>query len=128
MAESPFGYESSAINTRRVLGLLGLLALFLLIALSAIYFVLFHVEMPQRAQVVDTPGIIPPRPHLQADPQVDITAEREQKKQMLSRYAWLDSSHSFARIPINRAMELYASDQSKAGVPAHPTSSAGAGT
>lgn len=120
MAESPFGYESSAINTRRILAGMGGLAIFVVIAIGLIYVILHQGVMPHHARVVDEAGMIPPKPHLQAHPQADIAAERRQKQQLLSGYGWVDSSRSFARIPIQRAMQLYV-DAHAAGEATHPT-------
>ena len=38
----------------------------------------------------------------------DLEALRSQKRALLSQWDWTDSSHRFARIPIERAMSLYA--------------------
>lgn len=122
MAESPFGYESSAINTGRILAVMGGLAIFVVVSIGVIYFVLQDDVMPHRARLVDEAGLIPPAPRLQPHPQADITAERRQKQQLLSHYAWLDSSRSFARIPIQRAMQLTVEAQASSQ-PAPATSS-----
>lgn len=123
MAESPFGYESSAINTRRILAGIGGLVIFVLIAIGVIYVALHQDVMPHRAQVVDEVGIVPPTPHLQPHPHADIAAQRQQKQSLLSGYAWTDSARTFARIPIQRAMRLYA-DNHAAGATAQPVPAA----
>lgn len=107
MPESPFGYEPSAANTRRIPVAMGVIALFVLVAIGILHVVLHHGVLPHHAQVVDEPGLVPPEPQLQPHPQADIAAERAQKKFLLSQHAWLDSSHDFARIPIARAMQVY---------------------
>lgn len=107
MAESPFGHESSAINTGRILAAMGGLGIFVVMALGVIYLILQHDVMPNHARVVDEAGLSPPKPRLQAHPQTDIAAERLQKHDLLSGYGWADSSRSYARIPIQRAMQLY---------------------
>jgi hypothetical protein len=125
MSERPFGHESSAINTRWVLALMGSLALFVLIAVGVLHVVFHHVVMPEHAEVVTASGAIPPNPRLQPHPQHDIALERAQKHQMLSSYRWLDGSHDFARIPIERAMQLYVQQHGAQAGPAAPTSSPG---
>ena len=82
-----------------------------------------HVVMPEHAEVVTAPGVIPPNPRLQPHPQQDIALERAQKQQMLSGYRWLDGSHDFARIPIERAMQLYVQQHGGQAGPAAPSSS-----
>ncbi|MCA9109641.1 MAG: hypothetical protein KDA52_06820 [Planctomycetaceae bacterium] len=53
-----------------------------------------------RAQAVD-PGVTPDQTAMR-------TAAERQLQQQLSSYAWQDSDHKFARIPIERAMSLLA--------------------
>lgn len=108
MAERPFGHESPNVRSGRVLAVIGTLALFVIIAVGVLHVVLHQGTMPHRAQVAARPAVIPPAPRLQPHPDADIAAERAQKRQMLTSYAWLDPSHRFARIPIQRAMQLYA--------------------
>lgn len=107
MAERPFGHESPGVNTGRVLTVLGALSLFVVIAVIVLHFVLRDAAMPHRVQVVDRSGVIPPAPRLQPHPDRDIASERAQKQGMLSQYAWTDPSRHYARIPIQRAMQLY---------------------
>lgn len=113
MAERPFGHEPSAIHVGRVRILLGVLALCVLIAVGVLYLVLRAV-MPNHAQVEARRDAIPPAPRLQAHPQVDLAALRAQKRQLLTHYAWTDATHRYARIPIERAMQLYVQQQAKA--------------
>jgi len=57
------------------------------------------------------PGAPPPvqgSAILQANPAQDIRAFNAQKRALLDGYAWLDTSHTVARIPIERAMALLA--------------------
>lgn len=124
MAERPFGHESSAINVRRIVALIGGLAVFVLVAVGVLYVVL-HQVMPNRAQVQARAGAIPPPPRLQPHPDADLAALRAHKRELLTHYAWLDPSHHYARIPIRRAMQLYAHEQAK-GPPA-PQDAAGGG-
>ncbi|HEV7121971.1 MAG TPA: hypothetical protein VGN24_00925 [Rhodanobacter sp.] len=121
MAERPFGHESSAINTQVVLTAVGILAAFVVIAVGVLHVVLHHAVMPEHAQVVTAPGAIPPEPRLQPHPQQDIALERAQKQRMLSRYGWLDGSRRFARIPIDRAMQLYVKQHGDQVGPAAPS-------
>lgn len=113
MAERPFGHEPSAIHVGLVRILMGALALFVLIAVGVLYLVL-HGIMRHRVQVQTRPGAIPPEPRLQAHPDADLAALRTQKWQLLTHYAWADPSHRYARIPIQRAMQLYVQQQAKA--------------
>lgn len=125
MAERPFGHESSAINVKRILALMGTLALFVVISVGVLHFVL-HRVMPDHAQVQARAGAIPPPPRLQPHPDPDLAALRAQKRALLTHYAWVDPSHHYARIPIQRAMQLYAHEQAKAQPAPQQTAGGGA--
>ena len=120
MAETSFGHESSAIAVRRVVGLGGVLAV---TVIGVVFLIRVMVEewiTPQHAQVVARGAVIPPEPRLQAQPDIDLAALRAQKQALLSTWGWTDSTHEFARIPIERAMAVYA------GQHAEPSGSASA--
>jgi hypothetical protein len=57
----------------------------------------------------------PAGPILQASPQGDLQAMRAAEKLVLEGYGWVDASHTVARVPIARAIELLA-----ASAPAAP--------
>lgn len=126
MAEHPFGHEPSGIDTRRVLVVGACLALLVLACVISLHFVLRDLVAPQHAGVMIRPAPIPPQPRLQPNPQNDLAVLRAQKEALLSGYAWNGSSHQFARIPIERAMQIYA--QQHASPPASATSAAPAST
>ncbi|MGA9420819.1 MAG: hypothetical protein WBW61_00540 [Rhodanobacteraceae bacterium] len=107
MAEAPFGHESPAINTGRVLTIGAILGCVVVGAVIALHFILDYGVMPQRAAIVARSGRIPPLPRLQPHPARDLAALRVQKQTLLSSYAWIDATHRYARIPIGRAMALY---------------------
>ncbi len=50
--------------------------------------------------------IIPPEPHLQADPYRDIGAALMAQRQELTSYGWFDADHKRAHIPIDRGIAL----------------------
>lgn len=51
-------------------------------------------------------AIAVPLPHLQAEPYLDLHAERAHEDGLISGYAWIGARHAAARIPIGRAMTL----------------------
>lgn len=105
--EHPFGHEPSAIATRRVLATGGVLALIVVGIVIVLHFALRNAAMPYHAQVAIRPAPIPPPPRLQPSPENDLAQLRAQKARLLSYYAWTDSAHRYAHIPISRAMEIY---------------------
>ncbi len=106
--EHPFGHEPSAIAVRRVLMIGAILACMVLTTVGVLHFVLRDWVMPQHAHLVLRPDLIPPQPRLQPSPQNDLAVFRAQKAAMLSSYSWTDAAHTYARIPITRALQIYA--------------------
>jgi hypothetical protein len=80
--------------------------------------------MPNYAEVAARPGQVPPKPRLQPHPQTDLAKFRAQKEALLSGYAWADAQHDYARIPIQRAMQIYVQEHAHAAIPASGSSSA----
>ena len=54
-----------------------------------------------------------PEPHLQISPQGDLEELRKQESEILSTYQWIDRDQGVARIPIDRAMQLFVERQKK---------------
>jgi hypothetical protein len=52
----------------------------------------------------------PPAPRLQANPRRDLATLRARDQALLDRYAWIDRSAGTVRIPVERAMELLATE------------------
>ena len=119
--EHPFGHEPSAIAVRRVLIVGAILTFVVLTSVVVLHFVLRDLVMPRHAELMLRPGAIPPEPRLQPSPQNDLVVFRARKEALLSGYAWADGSHTYARIPITRAMQIYARQH------ARPSSGATAG-
>lgn len=105
--EHPFGHEPSAIAVRRVLIIGAMLTFVVLTSVVVLHFVLRDLVMPHHAELMLRPGAIPPEPRLQPSPQSDLAGFRAHKEALLSGYAWTDASHTYARIPIARAMQIY---------------------
>lgn len=124
--EHPFGHEPAAIATRRVLATGAALALVVIGVVIVLHFALRNAAMPNHAQVAVRPATIPPPPRLQPSPQEDLARFRGEKQALLSYYAWTDSAHRYAHVPISRAMEIYVqqhasrpSSASSSGAPPH---------
>jgi len=61
----------------------------------------------------------PPGPLLQTDPFRDLDELRAAEEETLEGWAWVDESAGLARIPVEKAMELYEAGE-RAGVPVQP--------
>lgn len=121
--EKPFGHEPDAINYRTILTLAGVLAVVVIAIAVGLHLALTRAVIPNHAEAAARPAQIPPKPRLQAHPQTDLAKFRAQKEALLSGYAWTDPQHDYARIPIGRAMQIYAQQHAQA-VPASASSSA----
>lgn len=123
--EKPFGHEPDAINYRTILLVAGLLAVVVIAIGVALHLILTRAVIPNHAEIAARPAQVPPKPRLQPHPQADLARFRAQKEALLSGYAWTDAQHAYARIPIQRAMQIYVQQHAHAsGSPASDSSSA----
>lgn len=107
MAEASSGHAASGIDVRRIVGLGAIVAVAVVLIIAGIRSAMVHWITAEHAALVARPGSIPPVPRLQPNPVGDLEAFRTEKHALLSEWKWTDSSHRFARIPIERAMSLY---------------------
>jgi len=108
VAETSPGHAPSGIEVLRIVGLLAIVAALVVVLAWSIHSAMLHWITPQHTALVSRAAPIPPPPRLQPSPGGDLEALRSQKRALLSQWDWTDSSHRFARIPIERAMSLYA--------------------
>ena len=71
-----------------------------------------QARQEMQPSVLQVPKPIP-EPHLQISPQGDLEELRRQEDEILSTYQWIDRDQGTARIPIDRAMELFLERQKK---------------
>ena len=64
------------------------------------------------------PERVPPGPILQIGPEAELTALREEMRELTESYGWVDESAGLAHIPIETAMDLVL--QSGIGAPGSP--------
>lgn len=103
------GYEPSDVNVANVgLVAVALYAVIALVGLS-LWGILAHFyrryppqPTPQHAPVIRN---VPP---LETNPPADLRAFNERARAQLDHYGWVDPQHGIVRIPIARAMQLYA--------------------
>jgi hypothetical protein len=108
VAEASSGHAPSGIEVRRIVALLAIVAASVVVLAWAIRSAMVRWVTPEHAALVTRAAPIPPAPRLQPIPGTDLEALRAQKRALLSKWEWTDPSHQFARIPIERAMSLYA--------------------
>jgi hypothetical protein len=113
-ARRPFGHEPASIAGRPIRIAAAILLATVLTLGSILHWSLQHLVAPDYATVAARRGPIPPGPRLQAHPTADLATLRAEQEALLSHYAWLDAAHMNARIPIERAMAIYARQQEHA--------------
>jgi hypothetical protein len=65
-----------------------------------------------RPRLVDVPAPRP-EPQLQINPQADLEEMQRRENEILATYGWIDRDAGTARIPIERAMQLFLERQKK---------------
>jgi hypothetical protein len=106
--------ESSDLNVRAVvLGALAVIATVLLVAGAAR--LLTGASGLARAGPTET-SVAQPK-ELQSDPFDPRVAFDEEKRAWLGSYGWIDRERGFARVPIERAMQIKAADDPAKGHP-----------
>src|SRR5499426_2157261 len=105
------GHETTDMNPKYVVYFaVGLVLAGLLIQIGIAWlFRLFEREQTRREirpALVEAPKPVP-QPRLQINPQGDLEELRRQEDEILSTYAWIDRDRGIARIPIDRAIELF---------------------
>ena len=71
-----------------------------------------QARLESQPVLVETPQPQPER-RLQISPQGDLQNLRRQEDEILSTYGWINRESGAARIPIDRAMQLYLERQKK---------------
>jgi hypothetical protein len=116
----PFDHESTAIAARPVLWVGAAVAALVLVVTAVLYQVVQRDMIPHITRLAARAAAIPPAPRLQAHPRSDLATLQQQEETSLSGYAWTDSTHRIAHIPIERAMAIYAREEAQK----HPTAPA----
>jgi hypothetical protein len=114
MAEPSLGHESSAILVPRVLMVAMVTAVAILLVVLIVCLSLRERLEHSGATAHTSVAAIPPPPRLQAQPTIDLAALRSEKQAALEAWGWTDSTRQFARIPIERAMVVYAAERAAA--------------
>ena len=110
-------HETTDMDPRYVL-YFGIALAFVVVAIHAGLWWMFHrFEQQQARRDAREPRVevsIPkPEPPLQISPQADLEELRRQEDEILGTYKWIDRDSGTARIPIERAMQLFLERQGK---------------
>ena len=111
------GHETSDMNPKYVAYFaLGLVIVAILVQV-ALWWMFHRFEQAQarretRPTLVEAPKRVP-EPRLQVNPQDDLQDLLRQENQILGTYGWIDRGAGIARIPIDRAMQLFLKKEKK---------------
>jgi hypothetical protein len=105
------GHERRDVNLRVILITLGIMGITAIVIHVSLWFMMrAYAANPAEAlekAAADARGPqIPPEPRLQISPPSDLADVRREETAALSAYGWADRPAGFARIPIERAMDL----------------------
>lgn len=113
------GYETRDVSTR-VIWWTGAGLTILVLGASAAMLLLFDIleereasRQPEIPALARSAGDQPPEPRLQALPRQDLDEVMAEQRRLLTTYGWVDREAGIARIPIERSMEIIATQ----GVP-----------
>jgi hypothetical protein len=112
--EKPFGHETDAVALKKVVVIMVVLALIVVASVIGIHYGLSESVTPNQGALAARPGRIPPPPRLQAHPHQDLAQFRAHEQSILTTYAWAGGNNHYARIPIKRAMQIYAQQHASA--------------
>ena len=112
------GHETSDVNVANV-AWIGL-ALYGVIALVALTLWALLADLYRRYPPTPTPQHPPAirnLPSTETDPAAELRAYRKRERAVLENYGWINPQQGIVRLPIERAMQLYAE---RAGTPQRP--------
>lgn len=107
------GYETVDTNVRALVTIIAVSVALIVVGLAVVFTTYASFSRNDRASAAtmtleQKAAIIPPEPHLQAEPYRDLNAALMEQTQVLTTYGWADADHKHAHIPIERAMALIA--------------------
>jgi hypothetical protein len=111
------GHETSDMDPKYVLYFaVGLTVVGIVVQLG-LWWMFHHLEQEQarrenQPKLVEAPKPVP-EPRLQISPQDDLQELLRQENEILTTYGWVDRAKGTARIPIDRAMELFLEKEKK---------------
>jgi len=66
------------------------------------------VKMDHEPTAMEMERVLPPKPRLQVNQQLDLKQVKEHEQQILHSFGWVQKESGTVRIPIDRAMDLIA--------------------
>ena len=122
----PVEYEKHDVSTGsvgRTSVLIAALTIFSILVAWGYFRWLYRTDMQARQAaapaVAHAPGRVPPEPRLQRVPFDDVRGLRQDERELLNSYGFVDAQAGVTHIPIDEAMRLYV-ERAAAGRAAHP--------
>jgi hypothetical protein len=111
LSQSSSGHEISDAGVRPIVlvgvGLASTIAVVGLVVYGLFQYLSAHGSTsPQSNPMTFFDSQIPPAPHIEEHPAIEIQTLRAEEDRTLSTYGWVDKKTGVVRIPIDRAMEL----------------------
>lgn len=105
------GWEPKDISARDVTIILGVIAASTALVIGIVYLMTWRFDVSRTAAFShltseENARMIPPAPHLQRDPFADLARVKSREQRLLTDYGWINTDHTLAHIPIDRAMAL----------------------
>lgn len=105
------GHDRRDVNLRVILITLGIMGVTAIVIHTSLWFLMrayaaHPAESVEQASADARGAQNPPEPRLQISPPSDIAEVRREESGALTTYGWTDRRAGFARIPIERAMDL----------------------
>ena len=113
------GHERRDVDVRSIVLAGAGLAVLAVIVQLVLYFQMMGLWSARQAALPAAPPVAtalpasPPEPRLQTAPQDDLRDLRHAEEEQLHAYGWVDRRAGVVHVPIERAMELLASEASR---------------
>lgn len=96
-------HEEHVVDTAALYRWSAWLGVSVMVVVAAMYVLWRVVSPPADVRIPEPSG-----PRLQAHAPIDRATVQARQRALLTSYGWVDGKHQFARIPIDRAMDLMA--------------------
>jgi hypothetical protein len=117
MSAPRHSHEQSDLEPKSILYFAAALAVLIAVICAGVWWMFRELEGEEAGRLPGpAPADVPVRaasPQLQIDPQADLQKLRREEEMILSTYGWIDRERGIARIPVDRAMQIFLERQNK---------------
>jgi len=110
-SSTELGYEIRDLTPKPVIWSLGIIAVFILLSVFGVLWSFsmlnaIHPLTDTKPSSVAEQRPLPPLPHLQANPQLDLKKYLEESKQHMNSYGWMNKEEGIVHVAIEYAMKV----------------------